>query len=131
MPIPEDEFQAIDADGHSIDLTPDTTQGKIYGFLLANAAQAFRQREVADAVEVPRGSVGPTLARLEEYGLVEHRGRYWKIADSEHATAAAGLHSVRTADAIDGGFSEEAVDAWMETAVDPIDERDGDDGDGA
>ena len=102
MPIPEDEFQAIDADGHSIDLTPDTTQGKIYGFLLANAAQAFRQREVADAVEVPRGSVGPTLARLEEYGLVEHRGRYWKIADSEHATAAAGLHSVRTADAIDG-----------------------------
>lgn len=127
MPISEDEFRTIDADSPAIDLASDTTQGKIYRFLLENAARAFRQREIVDAVDVPRGSVGPTLKRLEERGLVEHRSHYWKIADAEHATASAGLLGAETADEIDGGFSDAAVDEWMETAVDPIDGHDGDD----
>lgn len=126
MPISEDEFRTIDEDAPVIDLASDTTQGKVYQFLLENADKAFRQREIVDAVDVPRGSVGPTLNRLEEYGLVDHRGRYWKIADAEHATASAGLLGAATADEIDGGFSDAEVDAWMETAVDPIEERDED-----
>ncbi len=128
MPIPEDEFRSIDEDTPVIDLAPDTTQGKIYRFLLENADKAFRQREVVDAVDVPQGSVGPTLNRLERRGLVEHRGRYWKIADAEHAAASAGLLGAATADEIDGGFSDDEIDEWMETAVDPIDERDEDNG---
>lgn len=124
MPITEDEFRTIDEDTPTVDLAPDTTQGKIYLFLLENAEKAFRQREIVDAVDVPRGSVGPTLKRLEEHGLVEHRGRYWKIADAEHATASAGVFSASTADEIDGGFSEEKVAEWMETATDPIEGRD-------
>ncbi|MEY7850274.1 winged helix-turn-helix domain-containing protein [Natrarchaeobius sp. A-rgal3] len=131
MPIPEDEFRTIDEDTPTTDLTPDTTQGRIYRFLLENADTAFRQREIVDAVDVPRGSVGPTLKRLERRGLVEHRGRYWKIADAEHATVSAGLLGATTADDIDGGFSDEEVDEWMETAVDPIDELDEDDSEGA
>ena len=127
MPITEEEFRTIDEDTQIIDLAPDTTQGKIYRFLLENADKAFRQREVVDAVDVPQGSVGPTLKRLEERGLVEHRGQYWKIADTEHATASAGLLGAASADEIDGGFSSEEVDEWMETAVDPIDELDKDD----
>jgi hypothetical protein len=70
---------------------------------------------------VPEGSVGPTLKRLEEHGLVEHRDRFWTIADAEHADASAGMHGAATADDIDGGFSDDDVKAWMETAVDPID----------
>ncbi|WP_254766134.1 winged helix-turn-helix domain-containing protein [Salinilacihabitans rarus] len=131
MPISEDEFRTIDEDTPVIDLAPDTTQGKIYRFLLVNADKAFRQREIVDAVDVPRGSVGPTLKRLERRGLVDHRGRYWKIADAEHATASAGLLGAATVDEIDGGFSNEEVDEWMETAVDPIDELDEDDSEGA
>lgn len=132
MPITSDEFHAID-DGNGpsmLDLTPDTTQGKLYRFLLQNADRAFRQREIVDAVEVPRGSVGPTLARLKERGLVEHRDRYWKIADAEHAVASAGVLAARAADSLDGGFSDDDVESWMETAVEPIskhDERTGDD----
>ncbi|WP_255153128.1 MarR family transcriptional regulator [Halorarius halobius] len=122
MPISKDEFRSIDEDGPSLpDLAPDTTQGAVYRFLLEHADQAFRQREIVDAVDVPEGSVGPTLKRLEEHGLVEHRDRFWTIADAEHAVASAGIHGAATADDIDGGFSDDDVEAWMETAVDPID----------
>ncbi|NGM71451.1 TrmB family transcriptional regulator [Natronolimnobius sp. AArcel1] len=76
MPISKDKFQTIDEDGPTLDLAPDTTQGKVYQFLLENADKAFRQREIVDAVDVPQGSVGPTLNRLEQHGLVNHRGQY-------------------------------------------------------
>jgi len=41
-------------------------------------------------------------------------------ADAEHAVASAGLHGAATADELDGGFSDDDVEAWMETAVDPV-----------
>lgn len=34
---------------------------------LEYADQAFHQRNIVDAVDIPGGSVGPTLKRLEEY----------------------------------------------------------------
>jgi len=126
MPISKDEFRSIDEDGRALpDLSVDTTQGTVYRFLLENADQAFRQREIVAAVEVPEGSVGPTLKRLEQHGLVEHRDHFWTIADAEHAIVSAGLHGATTADEIDGGFSDDDVDAWMDTAVDPIDDDSG------
>ena len=122
MPISKDEFQTIDdSEGSLPDLGADTTQGKVYRFLLAHADKAFRQREIRDAVDVPEGSIGPTLKRLEDHGLVEHRDRFWAIADAEHAVASAGIHATAAADARDGGFSDEDIDTWLETAVDPID----------
>lgn len=121
MPISKDEFRSIDEDVPSLpDLAPDTTQGAVYRFLLEQADQAFRQREMVDAVSVPEESVGPALKRLEEQGLVEHRDQFWTIADAGHAVTSAVLHGAATADDIDGGFSGEDVKAWMETAVDPI-----------
>ena len=39
---------------------------------------------------------------------------------AEHAVASAGIHSAATADSIDGGLSDEDIEAWMETAVDLI-----------
>ncbi|WP_459192843.1 MarR family transcriptional regulator [Halosimplex sp. J119] len=120
MPISRDEFRTIDEDeGGRPDLSPDTTQGAIYRFLLKNADRAFRQREIADAVDVPQGSVGPTLARLESYDVVDHRGEYWSVADAEHAIASAGALGAATVDDRDGGFSDEEVAAWSQTAVDP------------
>lgn len=124
MPITRDEFDRIDdGDGPGLDLSRDTTQGRIYRFLLRNAEKAFRQKEIAEAVDVPKGSVGPTLKRLEERGLLDHRERYWTVADAEHATASAGSLGAASADEIDGGFSDEDVRRWMETAVDPIPDR--------
>ena len=111
MPISKDEFQTIDEDGPMLDLAPDTTQGKVYRFLLTSADKAFRQREIVDNVDVPQGSVGPTLQRLEQHGLIDHRRHYWKIADAEHAVGSAAHLSAATADEIDGGFSGESEDA--------------------
>lgn len=128
MPIPKDEFRTIDDDATMVDLSRDTTQGAIYHFLLQHADEAFRQREIVEAVDVPQGSVGPTLARLERRGVVEHRGRYWAVADAEHATASAGLLGAASADDVDGGFTDADVAAWMETAVDPAPEHTDDEG---
>lgn len=124
MPITRDEFTRIDEDanGVGLDLSRDTTQGRIYRFLLENADKAFRQKEIAESVDVPRGSIGPTLKRLEGHGLLAHRERYWTIADAEHASASAGSLGATTADEIDGGFSDADVERWMETAVEPITE---------
>ena len=122
MPISKDEFQTINGNNEASmpDLSPDTTQGKLYRFLLRNSDTAYRQRELADAVTVPKGSVGPTLNRLEQQDLVEHRDRYWTIADAEHAVASAGMLATQTADDIDGGFSDDDLNEWMKTAVEPI-----------
>lgn len=97
----------------------------MYRFLLEHADQAFRQREIVDNVDVPAGSVGPTLKRLEEHGLIEHRDSFWTIADAEHAVASAGIHGAATADDIDGGLSDDDIKAWMETAVEPIESETG------
>ena len=52
MPISKDKFQTIDEDGPSLpDLSPDTTQGTVYQFLIEHADQAFRRREIVDAVD--------------------------------------------------------------------------------
>jgi len=123
MPIPKEEFESIEDDESLPDLSPDTTQGKIYRFLLENDDKAFRQREVVENVDVPEGSVGPTLTRLKNHGLVEHRGKFWSISDGEHAVVSAGLLSARAVDERDGGFSDEEIEEWMEHAVDPIEER--------
>lgn len=121
MPIPADEFDALDVDSPSIDLSPETTQGTIFRYLLENPDRAFRQRDLVGALDVPKGSIGPTLTRLENHGLVDHRGRYWRIADGEHAVASATALGFETADATDGGFSEEDISAWMESADEPFD----------
>ena len=77
MVISKEDFRSIDEDGPSLpDLAPDTAQGAVYDFLLKHADQAFRQREIVDTVDVPERSVGPTLKRLEEHDLVEHRDRF-------------------------------------------------------
>ncbi|WP_206425122.1 helix-turn-helix transcriptional regulator [Halosimplex salinum] len=82
MPISRDEFQRVDEDGPPVpDLSAETTQGTVYRFLVEHGDRAFRQREIVDRVDVPAGSVGPTLHRLERHGLVEHRDRFWAVAD--------------------------------------------------
>jgi DNA-binding transcriptional MocR family regulator len=126
MPISRDRFESIDSGENEglPDLSPDTTQGKIYRFLLANRQKAFRQREIIEQVDVPEGSVGPTLKRLREHGMVEHRDRFWSISDSEHASASAVALSAATVDARDDGFTDEERQEWMENAVDPVDEED-------
>lgn len=122
MPISRTEFGELDESAAEADLSPETTQGRVYQFLLSNADKAFRQHEIVDAVDVPAGSVGPTLSRLADRGLVDHRGHYWTVADAAHAAATAGRLGTQRVDATDGGFDDDEIERWMDSAVDPVPE---------
>ena len=119
MPISADRFEEINDDG--ADPRPGTNADKILTFLEEHADQAFTQTEIAEATDVKRGSVGPTLVRLREHGRVDHRGRYWRISDHDRSIDAA------TAHASDVAASHEETpfeyDEWQEYAVDPREQR--------
>jgi sugar-specific transcriptional regulator TrmB len=57
----------------------------VLAFLTERRAAAFTPAEICEGTGVPRGSVGVVLARLEDRGLVRHRGPYWTV--SPEATA--------------------------------------------
>ena len=65
---------------HPNDLPSEDTNGRrILEFLAENPGIGFRPSELAEELDIPRGSVGTTLRRLEQRGLVRHKGAYWAI----------------------------------------------------
>lgn len=119
MPISTDRFEEINDDGDAT--SPGTNADEILSFLEANADQAYTQSEIAEATDVKRGSVGPTLVRLRESGRVDHRGKYWRISDHERSMDDAVDH----AGAVAASHEEESFeyDEWMDHAVDPRENR--------
>lgn len=115
MPISTDRFEEIDEDDDTP--SPGTNADAILSFLAANAEQAFTQSEIAEATEVKRGSVGPTLVRLRESGRVDHRGQYWRISDHDRSLSDAVAHSGSVAASHEADAFER--DEWLEHAVDP------------
>lgn len=118
MPISADRFENID---DSEVPKPGTNADRILSFLERNADKAFTQGEIANATDVTRGSVGPTLVRLREDGRVEHRGNYWRVSDHLESLDDATAHASAVADSHEGEPFE--YDEWMEHAVDPREER--------
>lgn len=69
--------------------------GVIVAFLLDHPETGFTPSEIAEATDIPEGSVGPTLQRLRKRDLVQHKGPYWAIADDDSLAAyEAMLHSM-------------------------------------
>ena len=107
MPIEADRFNEMEDDG---DETPGTNAHEILGFLRNNPDKAFTQTEIAEATDVKKGSVGPTLVRLRE---------------SDHD------RSLDSPTALSGSVAESREeeefnrDEWLEHAVDPREERKG------
>jgi DNA-binding transcriptional ArsR family regulator len=97
----------IDAleDGQSIPVKPGTNAHRILAVLVENADLAFSPAELVELTEVPRGSVGKTLARLEEKGLVRSIDGYWAAADDLAARQLAGYVSLA---AIEGRYGDDA-----------------------
>ena len=56
-------------------------------FLAAHPDKAFTQSEIRDATGVKAGSISVVLSRLEERGLVRHKGTYWALGDDDEAAA--------------------------------------------
>ena len=108
MPIDIDRFERSE----ETDLTSSgrTNAERILGFLAKNSEQAYTPKEIHEETEIPRGSVGVVLSRLEERGLVRHRGDYWAIAEVEDVETT--LDSMATARDVSERFGSEDPEEW-------------------
>lgn len=86
MPVRFDEY---DRESEAIDWRPrpDSNAARILRFLVDHPETGFTPTEIAEATDVATGSVGPTLQRLHERGLVRHREPYWAAADDDRIAA--------------------------------------------
>lgn len=103
MPV---EFESYDPSRGRLNVSEGTNAGKILAFLAENPDLGFTPREIHESTEVARGSVGPTLRRLAEHGLVRHKGDYWAAAAEDRLAAIAG--TALSMDAVD----ERLGDDW-------------------
>jgi hypothetical protein len=118
MPISADRFEEMPVEGDD-GPAPGTNADAILSFLRANPDRAFTQSEIAEATDVKRGSVGPTLVRLRDRGRVDHRGRYWRVSDHDESVGAATGLSAEAAAARETDDEVPDYDTWQAHAVDP------------
>lgn len=105
MPISIDQFDEEPA--AALDLKEGTQPYRILAFLAQNDEQAFTQTEIAEATDIKRGSVGAALSRLEDRGLVRHRGRYWAVAEDDRLASYAAQTRAGSASVTDDYYGEE------------------------
>lgn len=108
MPIDIDRFRSAPED--ELRAGGPTNAERVLSFLAANADRAFTPSEIREAVDIPSGSIGVVLSRLEGRGLVDHRGEYWAVADPDDAAKT--LQASATARAASDRFGSEDPDEW-------------------
>jgi predicted transcriptional regulator of viral defense system len=106
MPISIDHFD--DGPDETLDIREGTNQQTILSFLAENSQQAFTQTEIRDATGVAGGSVGTTLSRLEDRGLVRHRGRYWAVAEDDRLASYAAQTGASSSSTTDDYYGDGA-----------------------
>lgn len=110
MPIDIDRFESASEDELTANAGRMTNAERVLSFLVAHPEQAFTPKEIREATDVPRGSIGVVLSRLEERELVQHRGEYWAIGDETGVEK--DLTAARTARAATERFGPEDPEAW-------------------
>jgi DNA-binding IclR family transcriptional regulator len=105
MPITIDEFDVDPED--VLDLADGTQPYRILQFLAANDDQAFTQTEIHHATNIKGGSVGAVLSRLDDRGLVRHRGRYWAIATDDRLASYAAQVTASSTSTTDDYYDDE------------------------
>lgn len=118
MYVPVD-FETHEPGTPRVDLSEGTNARQLLEFLLQTPGVGYTPAELASETGVPRGSVGPTLNRLEAAGLVRHKKPYWAAPeDGQIASAVAAFVGIEsTADthsedwyAQNDGWDEELPD---------------------
>jgi DNA-binding transcriptional ArsR family regulator len=84
----------------------------ILSFLAEHPEQEFTPKEIHEATDVTRGSVGKTLQRLEERQLVRHAEPYWAIGEDDRVGAYLGMLS--SLDTVTEREGIEDYDEWRE-----------------
>jgi len=96
----------------------------LLAFLLQTPTVGYTPAELAEETGIPRGSIGPTLQRLEAAGLVRHKEPYWAAAEDDRtAAAAAAFLGVKAAGATydDDWYAQN--DGWADELPDISDEE--------
>jgi len=82
------DFETHDPGNPRVDLSEGTNARRLLEFLLRSPTAGYSPAELAEETKVPRGSVGPTLNRLEAVGLVRHKEPYWAAPEDDRIAAA-------------------------------------------
>ena len=91
---------------------------------MSNPGVGYTPAELADETAVPRGSIGPTLQRLEAAGLVRHNEPYWAAAEDDRiAAATAAFPGVEAATAAYTDDWYARNDGWADELPDLNDEE--------
>jgi DNA-binding IclR family transcriptional regulator len=105
MPINIDRFDEEPTE--VLNLQEGTQPYQILQFLAEHDDKAFTQTEIHEATDINRGSVGAVLSRLEDRGLVRHRGRYWAIGEDDRLASYAAQTQASSASTTDDYYGEE------------------------
>ena len=85
MPV---DFETHDPGNPRVDLSKGTNARRLLEMLLQTPTVGYTPAELAAETGVPRGSVGPTLNRLEAAGLVRHKEPYWAATEDDRIASA-------------------------------------------
>lgn len=127
VPVKFDAYEDEENDADRA-IDPDSNAYLILEFLASHPETGFTPKEIHDATDISRGSVGTTLSRLEDRGLVRHKEPYWAIEEAgveAHEGTLVGLQSVEDSTTYEWG-SEDPDDhrVGLDTVREDADERD-------
>lgn len=114
MPIDIETFESAPPD--RLQHEGETNADRVLRFLATHPEQAFTQSEIREATDIKAGSISVVLSRLEDRGLVRHKGIYWALGEADDVAAYAAMNA--STEAANDRFGEEEMDEWLEHAVD-------------
>lgn len=117
MPVNFDEYRETRDETDALPVDPSSNAYEILSYLATYPELGFKPAEIREHVDVPVGSLNPTLARLEERGLVEHESPYWSAGDDDRLAALDG--TIASMRAFEERYADDEFDGWHETDVDP------------
>ena len=104
MPIAIDEFEAQPEELLALD---ESTQAyKVFEFLAENPDRAFTPKEISEETGVKKGSIGAVLSRLEDRGLLRHKGKYWAVVEDDRLAGFTAMTQGSSASVDDDYFGE-------------------------
>lgn len=121
MPVDFDDYRRQRGESTDLPVDPDSNAFAVLSFLATHPDLGFKPAEIHEEVDIPKGSLNPTLSRLEERGLVEHEPPYWSAADDDRVAAVGG--TMYSMEAFEAHHGEDDFSGWDESDVDPRENR--------
>jgi len=112
MPVDRDH---LEDESPMLSVTAGTNAHELLSVLVEHADLGFTAAELAELTDVPAGSVGKTLARLEDRELVEQLDGHWVVADD---TVADHVGSLLSLDVIEERYGDDFYGESDEWATD-------------